>query len=440
MPAAKNSLVNKVVSNGGRIGYPAAWMIPRPFPRCPPALYRSWAFLLAMLTWVASITKSVGVALHGLVGILPLFAIAFMVSVFEGSIKTILNNVFRIGVRNWLMVLLILWYAFGVFSKMYLWGASETDWRGVMDPVLLIFASLMGFGFMHEDRCARSFQIALIVAVGVQSIFSGSIMLEDPTLSRAAWLEMGGTWSYGDQRGFALEAMLLPTLVWRALVEKGVLRWLLLAGCAAISYSVIVCQFATAIALLVLSVPTAALLSLTIVKQQFFKVIAVSLCLLFVGSGAILLLRDTALMSPTVAKIERLREDPTSGGYSGREVLTASRWILAQYSFATFCKDPLFGSGSGSIRSTEVVGGHSSLFDMLGFYGLLGGGGAFIGLVLLLLMRALQNLRGQRNWGAVVVATSVVLFVIAGVVNPYWDGTIAIVLLVTRLLRTEERI
>lgn len=431
-------MVNTVVPNGARPGHPVAWQVPRAGAGYPAVLHCTWAFRLAMLTWVASLTKSVGVALHGLVGMLPLFALALVVSGLEGSIKTILNNVVRNGRRNWLMVLLVIWYGFGVFSKMYLWGAAETDWRGVMGPVLLVLALLMGFGFMHEDRCVRSFQIALIAAVGVQSAFSGLVMQEDPTVSRAAWTELGGTWSYGDQAGFALQAMLLPILVWRGLVEQGALRWSLLAGCAAISFSVTVCNFATAILLLALSIPTAALLSLTFVRQRFFEVLAVALCLLLVGTGAALLLRDTPLMAPTVEKVERLWEDPISGGYSHRDAEKGSRWVLAAHSFDAFCQSPLFGSGSGSIRYSEVVGGHSSLFDMLAFYGLLGGGGAFVALVLLLLARALQRLQRHRNWTAVVVATSVVLFLIAGVVNPYWESSIAMVFLVGMLFRLPQ--
>jgi hypothetical protein len=74
---------------------------------------------------------------------------------------------------------------------------------------------------------------------------------------------------------------------------------------------------------------------------------------------------------------------------------------------------------------------------MLGFFGLLGGAGAFIAFLLLLLARALRRMQRQGNWASAVVAASVVLLVIAGVVNPYWEGSIGMVFLVTRLFRME---
>ena len=439
MPSVRNSILNRVVPIGDSPGKLAAWEVPGRVASSSEMLHRTWAFRLAMLTWVASVTKSVETALHGLVGILPLFALAVAVSLFEGSIVAILQNVHRNARRNWLMVLLVLWYGFGVFCKMYLWGATETDWRLVMGAVMLIIALLMGLGFMHEESCVRSLQIGLIVGIGLQSLFTGLVMTEDPTLSRQAVWETSGGWALGDQGGFALESMLLPVLVWRALVEKGALRFALITGCAAISFAVTVCNFQTAIFLLALSIPTAVLISLTFVRHQFFRMLTVALCLLVFGACAVLLLRNAPFMAPTVGKLKYFLQDPTSGGYSKHDAETGSRWMLAEISWASFCQEPLFGCGSGSIRySDETVGGHSSLFDMLGFYGLLGGGGAFITLVLLLSIRALQGLQNLRNWSAAVVATCLVLFIIAGIVNPYWESSIAIILLAVPLFCGRE--
>jgi hypothetical protein len=141
-------------------------------------------------------------------------------------------------------------------------------------------------------------------------------------------------------------------------------------------------------------------------------------------------------MEPTVQKLENLLEDPRSGGYSGKAAEEGSRWILAEKSLKLFSEHPFLGGGSGGIPNFELVGGHSSFFDMLGFYGLLGGGGAFVCLLLVMLGRAFRRLLWQRTWGAAVVAVSVLLLVVAGVVNPYWSG-ITTVFLVTRLFRME---
>ena len=408
--------------------------------RPPQLLHRTWCFRLAMLAFVALSTKHIEVAMHGLAGMFVILALAALAGFVEDSFTSILPNVRRNAMRNQIMVLLAIWYAIGVFGKMYLTGAPYTDWRGVMGPVLLVFALLTGFGFMHEARCARSFQIVLILMVGLQSAFAGRVMLDDTSFSRDAVTETGGAWVYGDQAGFTTQAMLLPILVWRAFAEKGALRLLLITGCAGIAFAVVTCQFTTALMLFLLSIPTAGLLGLSVVKHSkgYSRVLLVGVALLLLGLGVLQLLPEVSLWRGSAEKVARVLQDPTSGGYETEGHITeTSRWFQAKRSFDTFLEHPIFGGGSGPYQNSKVVGGHSSLFDLLGFYGLLGGGGAFIALVLLLLARAFSRLHRQRNWAAVAVASSMISFLIAGEVNPYWEGAIVMVFLVARLFRME---
>ena len=93
------------------------------------------------------------------------------------------------------MVLLVVWYLIGVLNKMYFSGTSDTNWRLVMAPVMLILGMLMGFGFLHEGRCTRFLQIAFIMMVGVQSIFTGMIVLDDPSIVRESVEVTSGGWA-----------------------------------------------------------------------------------------------------------------------------------------------------------------------------------------------------------------------------------------------------
>jgi hypothetical protein len=70
----------------------------------------------------------------------------------------------------------------------------------------------------------------------------------------------------------------------------------------------------------------------------------------------------------------------------------------------------------------DQVGGHSSLLDTLGAYGLLGGGGALCALIGTLLVKAFLRVVRERDWEAVVSFSTVVSLAIAGIVNPNWEG------------------
>jgi uncharacterized membrane protein (DUF4010 family) len=63
------------------------------------------------------------------------------------------------------------------------------------------------------------------------------------------------------------------------------------------------------------------------------------------------------------------------------------------------------------------------MLDCLGAYGLFGGGGALIGLILLFLKTAVFRFLQTRSWQELLILTSVISLVVAGIVNPYWEGS-----------------
>ncbi len=408
----------------------------------PNSLHHTWCFRLAMLAFVASSTKYIDVMMHDTIGMFALLALAVIAAAFEGSLDTIVRNIRRNGMHNQWMIMLIVWYLIGVLGKMYFAGATDADWRLATAPVKLVIGLLIALGFLCESRCARTLQIVFIVMVGVQSLFTALVITEDPTIVRIAVdAELTGRgWIYGDQGGFAMQAMLLPILACRAFAERGMLRIILLACCATIGWAVAISQFATAFGLLLLSFPIALLLAIRYLKHQRLLLRVLSI-LCFGGMVFVLLwlMNYSPLMMEVRTRIVNAWNDPKSGGYEARYA-DQSRWYLAQISFNTFSRHPLFGEGAGSIRNSKFVGGHSSFFDMLGFYGLLGGAGAFLAMLLLMLAHAWRRLRRKMDWEAVVAATSVMLLLISGVVNPYWEGAAPVmVLMLGRLFILVQR-
>ena len=74
-------------------------------------------------------------------------------------------------------------------------------------------------------------------------------------------------------------------------------------------------------------------------------------------------------------RIENFINNPRSGGYNLTSPSAVSRWDLANISIKTFEAEPLFGMG-GPREYNPFIGRHSSFFDSLAIYGLIGGGGA----------------------------------------------------------------
>jgi hypothetical protein len=114
---------------------------------------------------------------------------------------------------------------------------------------------------------------------------------------------------------------------------------------------------------------------------------------------------------------------------------------MAMISIDTFLSNPLFGAG-GDIRSNAyiITGGHSSLFDYLAIMGLLGGGGAFAVLILIMLKNAIINhFVIEKSLLSAASLASMIALIISGIANPYWYGpTFWIVCLFAGIYRTNE--
>lgn len=393
----------------------------------PERLHRTWSFWLACFVFILLSAKYISVLFHGYVGAAVVAVLAILVGLLEGQTQPVIYNIRR-GMRlNSALLWLLVWYAIGLFLRMLMAPQFTVNWRYASPPIIILCAVLLGFGYLSESRASRLFQIAYILAIGVQSFFSGSVLSEGYGKIREIVGETMGSWSFGDQSNFAMQAVLLPMMIVRSLLERGWTRLLLLACCALITRTIIVCQFGTALGLLLLGGPLTVVIWMIWARKTIaghFRFLIVAVAVAIFCTILIRQMQNNPMLEVAGSRVIRAWEDPRSGGYNATYAAEGSRWYLAQTSINTFKAHPFLGQGTGTIRHAASVGGHSALFDMLGFYGLLGGGGAFLLLILVMVRRGFIRMRQQANLEVTAALASLLMLFVAGVVNPYWEGEV----------------
>ena len=407
------------------------------------ALCRTWFFRLASVAFIALGVPLLATATRGSLGFLALIYLAVIAGLAERSFGRVLRAMGDgMSLNKWL-VLFALWYSIGVGLNILVRGNGLADWRLLIGPLTLLITLCYAFGFSRDEAAFRMFQIGLAVALGVQSVFTIRELSGTASIARQMWIELEGAWGFGNQSAYASWIMLLPVLIWRALVEQGRLRLLLLGAALLTGLAASIGSFATPLALLALG--GGVIISLVLVfpvrGQMRPKGIILIVGIMAAGLLFYRYTQDSPLFAESYYRIENLLVDPQGGGYIG-QTRASSRVYLAELSINSFLAKPWVGMGGGSIRISPYVGGHSSVFDSLGAYGLLGGGGALVGLMLTMLITAARRFFSQRSWETLLALTSVILLVVAGVSNPYGDGLpLILVLIMARpfwLARAEE--
>lgn len=386
-----------------------------------PCLDKTLFFIFSTAAFIFYAVPSISIYTHGFIGFVLIIFLSILVGFLEESHKTIVINI-KIGLKNNSFLFFIsLWYAFGVIGNVLLRGNGFDDWRLMMGPFVFLMSLIYLFAFLHDNCCYRKFQIAFIIIWGIQSVFTFKFIYSDTSVLRQ--IVSVGPSIYGDQGGFAMIAMILPLLLWRSLKEMGSLKLLLLFFCVVLFFTVAISSFATPLGLIFLSIIL--IFSLLIVFPVCNRGRATSLLLgsiiCLTGLLAFTFTQDSPYLASAYYRLGNFISDPTTGGYS-RGDLEGSRWYLAANSLGSFQEKPFFGMGGGSIRTSKFVGGHSSAFDSLGGYGLLGGGGAFCGMFIFLLIAAFKRLLRERSWETLLGVVSFILLIVGGISNPYWEG------------------
>lgn len=398
-------------------------------------LSKTWFFRFSSLAFIVMGTPVLDVFVRGLLGFLLLTMVAIFSGLLESSFNRVVRSIRRGVSHNRLLVLFSVWYLVGIVLNALIRGNGLDDWRLMMWPVVLLLGTCFAFAFMHDENCYRLFQIGFLVVSGIQAAISIPTLAHTVGIARDMWLETGGTWIYGNPSSFALLAILLPMFMWRAIKESGLLRVLLLASCLLILVAIFISSFATPVALIMLGSLLVLALAILIPTRGQNRLVSLLVAgiLLSASLVAYRLTFDNPLTAPARSRIENFLNDPVSGGYEGEIIRTASRVYLAEISISSFQAEPLFGKGGGNTRYSKFVGGHSSLADTMGSYGLLGGGGALLGVILVMLVTAALRLWQERNWETLCALATVLLLVVAGIADPFWEGAqLAYVLVMAR--------
>ena len=390
-------------------------------PRRP--IEQTLFFRFLGLVIVANYIPYVVVAIHGLVGLLPIMGLALFVGMAQGRLGEFLHLLGRGFVANRPLVLLYLWYACGVSLNSMIRGNGLADWRLMVGPWVEAGIVLFALALFQNDRRSRWVQVALGLSWGVEALLSVPAILSGDVVVREAIAAGSGAWEFGNQGVFAAVTMVLPVMGWRALRERGILRASLLVSFALTVTVVMTSTFATPVGLLGVGLGAALLLSPGIGRRanplrQRMLVVAMLVGLGIIGYQVVLKLPQLDIAR---VRLQRAVLDPRSGGYEGVEQ-EESRWLLGGISVRSFLAEPIFGSGGGNTRYSPAVGGHSSLLDSLGAYGLLGGGGALAAVVGCLFLRLGREFHRWRSWETLMSVTAVVLLVVGGITNPYWEG------------------
>jgi O-antigen ligase len=389
---------------------------------------RTWFFRFASLAFIAMATPALAVYMRGLAGFFIILVLAILAGLIESSFNQIMRAIAKGISQNKMLFVFVIWYTVGFVLNIFSRGEGLADWRYMLTPILILLGLFYGFAFMGDKPCHRYFQISFIIVSGIQTFFSARVLTNTVGIARAMWYETSGTWVYGNQLFFAMYAAVLPVLLWRSFREAGILRLLLLLSCLFILFTSSISAFATPLSLIILSAPIILTLSLYLFKRKSRKLVM----LLAVIIPIIFLLgyrysHNNPLFYQAYSRIDTFVQDPRSGGYNTFGAV--SRWDLANISIKTFRAEPLFGMG-GPRAYNPFIGGHSSFFDSLAIYGLLGGGAAICGIILVILTNAMQRFWRERDWETLFALTVVVLLTVVGIANPYWEGILPLVLII----------
>jgi hypothetical protein len=395
-------------------------------------LSRTWMFRLLCIAWVSFFTPYISVSIHGMAGFLVMLFIALSVGLIENSLGRVTRLLFKGLFRDKIPVLFALWYIFGFIINLFIGGRGINDWRLIMDPLLILLGMCFSYAFMDDNICYRFFIILFIIFSGVQALFSMSILASKVDIAREMYVQTNGAWIYGNQIIYAIYAIVIPVLFYYSIRQKGLLKLGFFALCVFILIVCAISSFGTPLGLILIGISVISLSAIFLLfktKPSFGVLLIVGTIIMVVLIGY-KYFNSSPLITSASTRINTALIDPTSGGYvigSGG----ISRWFLAEDSIKSFESSPLFGVG-GIATNNPLVGGHSSFFDSLGLYGLFGGGGALIGIILIIFIKTTLRFFRERNWETLLTLTSVILLVVAGVVNPYWGGPLAIVLIMVR--------
>ena len=352
-----------------------------------------------------------------------------MAGLLEKSIDRAFNLFLKGVSKNKLLFIFAVWYAWG-FILYSVHASGLKDWRLMVAPILILLGICFSFAFMQDNNCHRIFIILFIIFSGVQAIFSVSVLASSVNIARQMYVLTSGAWIYGNQTIYAIYVTVLPVLIYQAVKETGLLRLALFIFCCLILIESLLSSFGTPLGLLLVGVATISLLALILLfrTKNKFRVLLITGTIIVLVVLGYKYTYGNPLFASAYDRVITALKDPSSGGYAPGSGGT-SRVLIDEMSIKSFIASPIFGVG-GRPSNNPLIGGHSSLVDSLGTYGLLGGGGALCGIIAIIFGSAVVQFWRRRDWETLLAFTTVILLVVVGIVNPYWQPALPFVFII----------
>lgn len=399
-------------------------------------------FTLAIITLFIPWTS---LPLHGQVGFLPLILLSFIYLFLSRPVNyCFLKNLKKTIYLNKLLFFFIIWYVSGSIVSMFIYLPFTKIWPILLNLFTFFIGVIFAFGYINNTKTLRFFQIFLIIMLGLQAVFTIPVFISNVYLARKMYELTSGAWIHGHPGFYSIIVVLLPSIIVCAIKENVFLKLVLLVLAIAIGIMAVISSFGSPLGLIFAGVIIVGVLALITGYniKGFLKLFFV-----FIFMGSFIFFGNKYISKSTLTKmsynrVEKAFNDPKSGGYSYQYRYIGSRYYLGFKSIAPFISNPFFGAGGGTIHNNPKLGGHSSLLDMLGAFGLFGGGAVgYIGIIILMLINTGRDYFKTKNWETLLIFTTIILYTLIGITNPYWEGLgFVIVFIMAHPYRTVSRI
>jgi len=328
---------------------------------------------------------------------------------------------------NMLMLVCLIVYYTSVIIGALRWDfAWETESHVVKTHVINLLGLVMGLFFVVNKQYSRWAAYMSIPFLLLSTYWLNRYVSMTGESAKFALSEFEG--AFGSSSNWQVFGMQVFIILGLLMDEKNIIIKILGFLVLLLLYrSIFLCGFATPIGLLIIAHGVLGVIffffSKTTRYSKILKLIipiplVIGALYAFIAIGT--MDENDKRFSDIQYRFKQFREDWRGGGYDYNA--GQSRFELINISIAAFKQAPIFGVGGVYPTSTKhTTGGHQSMFDFFGLYGVVGGG-AYILFIILCLKNSIVKYRRQQSWFAASQISVTVMFIIGGLVNPCWVG------------------
>jgi hypothetical protein len=405
----------------------------------------NWRIALITIILSSVVSPYISTLYRGYVGLILLIGFSVLILLSAPVGIQLFKIIQLFNKYNKSILIAFLWFFLGIAFS-FLRGAN--DYAYLIQVGLLPIYYYFGLFLSHNEGYHNYATLAIIGFVFINIIITGD-SISSTTSAREIYNESDNSLTAGTTGFWGLIGILFPIFLAVVLsLKKTLLKTFYIIILFIIVYKLFFSGFATPVGLLLINLTLMGVLYFIYNFRKSSRFLrAFFVIFFFYGIAFFLLNTITQSQSSALADVQwrfnNFIENPQGGGYSGSIAEEESRFLLMQFSWNTFLKNPFFGGG-GNIRTSiyeGISGGHSSAVDFLAVLGLLGGGGAFIYFVFIVFRNARKQLKRTKSFNEICHFASVITFIIGGIMNPYWQGPIlASFLLIVSIYKNPENL